>query len=208
MRHVFYPPYACDDFSRFVTDFACSNRSNHALTGGPQFSGAPRRTRAGRPCQPPRAGPVCPAAGSTIPIHNIQEHGLDSRAPNSYSSGAGDCKSHRRSPRGDGGVGHVGVILGASIIPRITDPWYKWCAPTVRLSFSDFPAIHTIRKLRGFTEDLDHRLIEVWPRYHRGDRSHFEILRRAYYAEARYSEQYERTGAAGRARCCALGGGR
>jgi len=36
-----------------------------------------------------------PGVGSLLPIHNIQEHGLDWRAQDSYSPGAGDCKFWR-----------------------------------------------------------------------------------------------------------------
>jgi HEPN domain-containing protein len=58
------------------------------------------------------------------------------------------------------------------------------------------PAIHNIRKLRGFSEDLDRRLIDSWPRYHRHDKRKFELLRRAY-VEARYSEHYMGSGSDG-----------
>ena len=54
------------------------------------------------------------------------------------------------------------------------------------------PATHNIKTLRGLAEDLDKRLIEVWPRYHRADKRKFELLRRAY-VEARYSKHYEIT---------------
>ena len=53
-------------------------------------------------------------------------------------------------------------------------------------------ASHNIRKLRGLAEDLDRRLVDAWPRYHRRDKRGFEILRRAY-VEASYSEHYEIT---------------
>ncbi|MDC9701675.1 MAG: HEPN domain-containing protein [Alphaproteobacteria bacterium] len=54
------------------------------------------------------------------------------------------------------------------------------------------PATHSIKVLRSLAEDLDQRLVEVWPRQQRGDKRKFELLRRAY-VEARYSEHYEIT---------------
>ena len=54
------------------------------------------------------------------------------------------------------------------------------------------PATHSIRTLRGFAEDLDHRLVDAWPRQQRAHKRMFEQLRRAY-VEARYSEHYEIT---------------
>ncbi len=52
------------------------------------------------------------------------------------------------------------------------------------------PSTHNIRKLRGFSEDLDKTLVTIWPRNNRIARRRFELLRRAY-VEARYSEHYE-----------------
>ena len=53
-----------------------------------------------------------------------------------------------------------------------------------------FPRSHNIKFLRSLAEDVDTRLVEVWPREQRSDRRRFELLKRAY-VEARYSDQYE-----------------
>jgi HEPN domain-containing protein/predicted nucleotidyltransferase len=52
------------------------------------------------------------------------------------------------------------------------------------------PGTHNIGKLRGFAEDLDMRLVDIWPRYHHADKRRFELLKKAY-VEARYSVHYE-----------------
>ena len=54
------------------------------------------------------------------------------------------------------------------------------------------PRTHNIEKLRSLCEDLDHRLIDVWPRFHQRHRARFRLLKRAY-VEARYSKHYEIT---------------
>lgn len=53
-----------------------------------------------------------------------------------------------------------------------------------------FPRSHNIKFLRSLAEDVDTRLVEVWPREQRADRRRFELLKRAY-VEARYSDQYD-----------------
>ena len=53
-----------------------------------------------------------------------------------------------------------------------------------------FPRSHNIKFLRSLAEDVDKRLVEVWPRDARLDRRRFEMLKRAY-VEARYSDQYD-----------------
>ncbi len=52
------------------------------------------------------------------------------------------------------------------------------------------PKSHRIKVLRSKAEDLDKRLVEVWPRDNRIARRRFELLSRAY-VEARYSPNYE-----------------
>lgn len=54
------------------------------------------------------------------------------------------------------------------------------------------PATHNVKFLRSVCEDLDARLIDVWPRETKHDRRCFELLKRAY-VEARYSEHYKIT---------------
>jgi predicted nucleotidyltransferase len=52
-----------------------------------------------------------------------------------------------------------------------------------------FPRSHNIKFLRSLAEDIEPRLIEVWPRAVRAERRRFELLKRAY-VEARYSASY------------------
>ena len=54
------------------------------------------------------------------------------------------------------------------------------------------PSTHNIKYLRSLCEDLDSRLIDVWPRGTRIARRRFSLLKRAYI-EARYSPHYEIT---------------
>ncbi|QLC23950.1 HEPN domain-containing protein [Parasphingopyxis algicola] len=51
------------------------------------------------------------------------------------------------------------------------------------------PSTHNVKFLRSLAEDIDPRLIDVWPRETKADRRTFELLKRAY-VEARYSEHY------------------
>lgn len=54
------------------------------------------------------------------------------------------------------------------------------------------PKLHDIKTLRSWSESLDPRLIEVWPRKTRYERRAFNALQRAY-VEARYSKHYRIT---------------
>lgn len=54
------------------------------------------------------------------------------------------------------------------------------------------PKLHDIKKLRARAEDLDERLIPIWPRKTRYERRAFNHIRRAY-VEARYSKHYRIT---------------
>ena len=54
------------------------------------------------------------------------------------------------------------------------------------------PSTHNIKYLRALCEDLDSRLIDIWPRRTRIERRRFSRLKRAYI-EARYSPHYEIT---------------
>ncbi len=54
------------------------------------------------------------------------------------------------------------------------------------------PSTHDIKTLRSKAEDINRRLIPVWPRYHRRDRRLFELARKAY-VKARYSRYYSIT---------------
>lgn len=51
------------------------------------------------------------------------------------------------------------------------------------------PQLHNIEKLRSLCEDIDHRLVQAWPRNTRKIRKPFNILKRAY-VDARYSEHF------------------
>ena len=51
------------------------------------------------------------------------------------------------------------------------------------------PHSHRLSLLRAMAEQLDERLIDVWPRESRSDRAHFEKLKDAY-VKARYSKHY------------------
>ena len=86
-------------------------------------------------------------------------------------------------------IGESKVKSAAFALHQATEHAYRALLLTLTL-YS--PAIHNIRTLRGLAEELDPRLIDAWPRYHRADRRKFELLRRAY-VEARYSEHYEIT---------------
>ena len=54
------------------------------------------------------------------------------------------------------------------------------------------PKLHNIKTLRSWSESLDPRLIEAWPRKTRQDRRAFNQIQRAY-VEARYSKHYRIT---------------
>lgn len=54
------------------------------------------------------------------------------------------------------------------------------------------PHVHNLGFLRTQAERIDMRLVEVWPRENRIDRSHFEKLKEAY-VKARYSPHYRIT---------------
>lgn len=54
------------------------------------------------------------------------------------------------------------------------------------------PKLHNIKTLRSWSESLDPRLIEAWPRKTRSDRRAFNHIQRAY-VEARYSKHYRIT---------------
>jgi uncharacterized protein len=54
------------------------------------------------------------------------------------------------------------------------------------------PKLHNIKTLRSWSESLDPRLIEAWPRRTRQDRRAFNHIQRAY-VEARYSKHYRIT---------------
>jgi uncharacterized protein len=63
----------------------------------------------------------------------------------------------------------------------------------ILLTFTFYlPKEHNIEKLRSWSEEIDLRLIEAWPRGRKPYDRYFELLRRAY-VEARYSKHYRIT---------------
>ncbi len=75
---------------------------------------------------------------------------------------------------------------GAFLLHQATERAYI-CFLLVRTLY--FPRSHNIKFLRSLAEDIEPRLIEIWPRDARSDRRRFELLKRAY-VEARYSSAY------------------
>ncbi len=81
------------------------------------------------------------------------------------------------------------IKSAAFALHQATEPAYR----ALLLTLTHYsPAMHNIGKLRGLAEDIDKRLIDVWPRQQRADKRKFELLRRAYI-DARYSDHYEIT---------------
>jgi predicted nucleotidyltransferase/HEPN domain-containing protein len=64
------------------------------------------------------------------------------------------------------------------------------CVLLVRTLYS--PKTHNLNKLRQFAEELEPRLMAVWPRDKKFQRRCFELLREAY-VKARYSPEYRIT---------------
>ncbi len=77
----------------------------------------------------------------------------------------------------------------AFLLHQAVESFYT-CILLVLTNYS--PNSHNIKFLRSLSEQLDHRLIDAWPRETRRDRSQFELLKRAYI-EARYSRHYKIT---------------
>ena len=75
----------------------------------------------------------------------------------------------------------------AFLLHQATERYYHCLLLTLTLYA---PHTHKLNWLRSQAEDLDPRLITVWPRTNRRDRARFEKLRRAYI-EARYSRHYQ-----------------
>ncbi|WP_257546985.1 HEPN domain-containing protein [Sphingopyxis sp. DBS4] len=69
---------------------------------------------------------------------------------------------------------------------QATERYYN-CALLVCSFYS--PHVHNLAFLRTNAERIDDRLVDVWPRDSKSDRSHFEKLKEAYI-KARYSKHY------------------
>ncbi|EJJ28546.1 HEPN domain-containing protein, partial [Rhizobium sp. CF142] len=77
--------------------------------------------------------------------------------------------------------------LAAFTLHQATERLYHCLLLTLTL-YS--PKSHRVKVLRSRAEELDKRLIAVWPRDNRIARRRFELLSRAY-VEARYSPNFE-----------------
>lgn len=72
---------------------------------------------------------------------------------------------------------------------QATERFYH-CVILVRTLYS--PKTHSLNRLRKLAEELEPRLLEVWPRDQKFERRSYELLRAAY-VKARYSRQYRIT---------------
>ncbi|PHR61259.1 MAG: nucleotidyltransferase [Robiginitomaculum sp.] len=52
------------------------------------------------------------------------------------------------------------------------------------------PFTHNLNRLRSFSESLDARLVEAWPRYYKRHQTRFSKIKNAYI-QARYSKHYQ-----------------
>ena len=77
----------------------------------------------------------------------------------------------------------------AFLLHQATESYYH-CALLVCTFYT--PHVHNLGFLRTQAERIDPRLIEVWPRETKPDRSRFEKLKEAY-VKARYSKHYRIT---------------
>jgi predicted nucleotidyltransferase/HEPN domain-containing protein len=72
---------------------------------------------------------------------------------------------------------------------QATERFYH-CFILVRTLYS--PKTHSLNRLRKLAEELEPRLLEIWPRDQKFERRSYELLRAAY-VKARYSRQYRIT---------------
>ncbi len=72
---------------------------------------------------------------------------------------------------------------------QATERFYH-CLILVRTLYS--PRTHSLNRLRKLAEDMEPRLVEVWPRDQKFERRSYELLRDAY-VKARYSRHYRIT---------------
>jgi uncharacterized protein len=77
----------------------------------------------------------------------------------------------------------------AFLLHQATERFYH-CLLLVRTLYS--PRTHSLNRLRKLTEDLEPRLVDVWPRDQKFERRAYERLREAY-VKARYSRHYRIT---------------
>lgn len=74
----------------------------------------------------------------------------------------------------------------AFLLHQATERFYH-CLILVRTLYS--PRTHSLNRLRKLAEELEPRLVEVWPRETKAERRSYELLRDAY-VKARYSRHY------------------
>lgn len=79
--------------------------------------------------------------------------------------------------------------LAAFMFHQATERFYH-CFILVQTLYS--PKTHSLNRLRKLAEELEPRLLEVWPRDQKFERRSYELLRAAY-VKARYSRQYRIT---------------
>ncbi|HEX8124679.1 MAG TPA: HEPN domain-containing protein [Allosphingosinicella sp.] len=79
--------------------------------------------------------------------------------------------------------------LAAFLLHQATERFYH-CLILVRTLYS--PRTHSLNRLRKLAEELEPRLVEVWPRDSKFERRSYELLRAAY-VKARYSRHYRIT---------------
>jgi predicted nucleotidyltransferase/HEPN domain-containing protein len=77
----------------------------------------------------------------------------------------------------------------AFLLHQATERFYH-CLILVRTLYS--PRTHSLNRLRKLAEELEPRLVEVWPRDVKFERRSYELLRDAY-VKARYSRHYRIT---------------
>jgi predicted nucleotidyltransferase/HEPN domain-containing protein len=79
--------------------------------------------------------------------------------------------------------------LAAFLLHQATERFYH-CLILVRTLYS--PKTHSLNRLRKLAEELDPRLVDVWPIETKSQRRAYELLRAAY-VKARYSRHYRIT---------------
>jgi HEPN domain-containing protein len=77
----------------------------------------------------------------------------------------------------------------AFLLHQATERFYH-CFILIRTLYS--PRTHSLNRLRKLAEELEPRLVEVWPRDSKFERRSYELLRAAY-VKARYSRHYRIT---------------
>jgi predicted nucleotidyltransferase/HEPN domain-containing protein len=88
-----------------------------------------------------------------------------------------------------GNVAKRRLKLAAFMFHQATERFYH-CLILVRTLYS--PRTHSLNRLRKLAEELEPRLVEVWPRDSKFERRSYELLRAAY-VKARYSRHYRIT---------------